>query len=94
MLLLPPVEECAHVGERPEMAELAGLMTERVCTTPSATSSVITNILRWTISFVTRGRGARLILQRRTTDDNRVPPVTRVDRGSMGRVENGTQVSS
>jgi len=28
-------------------------------------------VLRWTISFVTRGRGARLIVQRRNTEDTR-----------------------
>jgi NADH:quinone reductase (non-electrogenic) len=50
-------------------------------------------VLRWTISFVTRGRGARLIVQRRSTDDTRVPPVTRGVRGSAQRVEIGTRVS-
>jgi NADH dehydrogenase len=50
-------------------------------------------VLRWTISFVTRGRGARLIVQRRSTDDTRVPRITRGVRGVAQRVENGTRVS-
>ena len=49
--------------------------------------------LRWTISFVTRGRGARLIVQRQTTADTRVPAVKRGVRGVAQRVENGTRVS-
>jgi len=50
-------------------------------------------VLRWTISFVTRGRGARLIVQRRSTADTRVPAVTRGVRGISQRVESGTRVS-
>ena len=50
-------------------------------------------VLRWTISFVTRGRGARLIVERRSTADTRVPAVTRGVRGFAQRVENGTRVS-
>ena len=31
-------------------------------------------LLRWTISFATRGRGARLIVDRSEGDDRSVPP--------------------
>ena len=50
-------------------------------------------VLRWTISFVTRGRGARLIVRRRETGGTRAPTVTRGVRGVAQRVENGTRVS-
>jgi NADH dehydrogenase len=50
-------------------------------------------VLRWTISFVTRGRGARLILQTRNTDDTRAPTVTRTVRVQARRAQNGTRVS-